>query len=357
VLVLMALIYFQMEYKVHDSNAIQKKTTFLNLFIEVTKAITSSLDLDEVFKLITQKIPQVIHVDASSVRLLDGSSKKLVLRAASGLSEAYLNRGPIDTEEPIFKALKGEPIFIDDAVQDPRIKYPEATRQEGIKSILVVPIPIRGQINGILRLLNRSPRSYDQDEIDFLTALGEQCGIAIENARIFEEQQTQLNYFKAIHAIGKMINSTYELDKILDFIVTRLPVVMNLKGATIRLIDEHKGKLELKAAYGLSKAYLERGPLDEELATYYVKEGDPVVIPDARIDFHTIYHKEAESEGISSIPAVPITVQDEIIGILRLLTAEVRYFSHADVNFAMVVAEQGGVAIQRAIDYSKLKNA
>ena len=331
--------------------------TFLDLFIEVTKAITSNLDHDEVFKLITRKIPEIVNVDAATIRLLDASGQKLVLRAAHGLSEAYLNRGTIDTEEPIFKALKGEPIVIEDAAQDSRIKYPEATRQEGIQSILVVPIPIRGKINGVLRLLTRRARSYSQDEIDFVTALGEQCGIAIENARIFKEQQTQLDYFKAINEIGKKINATYELDKILDLIVTRLPAVMDLKAATIRLIEAHKGKLELKAAYGLSKSYLERGPLDEEMATYYLKKGEPVVIPDAKKDILTIYHKAAESEGISSILAVPISVQDEIIGILRLLTAEVRYFSDADINFAMAVAEQGGVAIQRAIDYNKLMHA
>ncbi len=333
-----------------------RETTFLDLFIEVTKAITSSLDPDEVFRLITQKIPQIINVDGATIRLLDASGKKLLLRAASGVSDAYLNRGPIDTEEPIFKALKGEPIFIADAAEDPRIKYPEATRQEGIRSILVVPIPIRGRINGILRLLSKSSRSYAQDEIKLLTALGEQCGISIENARIFQEQEIQLNYFKAIHEISRMINSTYELDKILDLIVTRLPVVMNLKGATIRLIDEHQGRLELKAAFGLSRSYLERGPLDEELATYFIKEGEPVVIPDARVDIHTIYHKEAASEGVSSVLAVPISVGDEIIGVLRLLTEEVRYFTHADVNFAMAVAEQSGVAIQRAIDYNRLLN-
>lgn len=337
--------------------AAECKTAFLDLFVEVTKAITSSLDLDEVFKLITQKIPEIINADAATIRLLDASGKKLVLRAASGLSEAYLNRGDIDTEEPIFKALKGEPIIIGDAANDPRINYPEATAEEGIKNILVIPIPIRGKINGILRLLTKRSRSYSQDEIDFVAALGEQCGIAIENARIFKEQQAQLNYFKAIHEFGKMINATYELDKILDLIVSRLPLVMNLKAATIRLIEPRKGQLELKAAHGLSRSYLERGPVDEEMATYYLKKGEPMVIPDAKKDIHTLYHREAETEGISSILAVPIAVQDEIIGILRLLTAEVRYFSDADINFAMAVAEQGGIAIQRAIDYNKLKNA
>jgi GAF domain-containing protein len=332
------------------------KATYCDLFIEVTKAITASLDLDEVFELITGKITQVLGADAATVRLLDPAGKKLVLHAARGLSDEYLNRGPIDSEQPTFKALKGEPIFIHNAQADERIKYPAATRQEGVENILVVPIPIRGKVSGVLRLLTKAPRTYTKVEIGFVTALGEQCGIAIENARVFKEQQTQLGYFKAMHEIGKTINATYELDKILDLIVTRLPAVMDLKAATIRLIDDNKGKLRLKAAYGLSQSYLERGPLDEELATYYLKQGEPVVIPDAREDIHTIYHAAAEAEGVTSILAVPISVQDEIIGILRLLSAEARYFSHADIGFAMAVAEQGGVAIQRAVEYAATKS-
>jgi GAF domain-containing protein len=334
----------------------KQDANYIDLFLSVTKAITSSLNPDEVFELIARKTPEIVGVDACTIRLLDPSRKNLKLKAAHGLSEAYLNRGPIDTEEPIFLALKGDPIVIENAAEDSRIKYQEATKVEGIQSILMVPIPIRGKISGILRLLNKTSRTYEPLEINFIVALAEQCGIAIENARIFKEQQTQLKYFEAIYEIGKKINATYELDKILDLIVTRLPVVMNLKAATIRLMEESKGKLELKAAFGLSESYLARGPLDEELATYYLRKGEPVIIPDAKMDIHTLYHKEAEAEGISSILAVPILVLDEAIGILRLLTAEVRYFSTAEINFALAVAEQGGIAIQRAIDYSKMGN-
>ena len=291
-----------------------------------------------------------MNVDAATIRLLNPAGKRLKLLAAHGLSDAYLNRGAIDKEEPVFKALKGEPLVIEDAGNDPRINYPEETRREGIQTILVVPIPIRGKINGVLRLLSKSPRAFDPDEIKFAAAIGEQCGIAIENARAFEEQQQQLNYFKAICKIAKTINATYDLDTILDLIVTRVPAVMNLKAATIRLIETKKGVLKLKAAHGLSRQYLERGPLDDELATHYVRQGDPVLISDASKDIHTIYHKEAESEGIGSILAVPISVQNDIIGVLRLLTEEIRYFSDAEINFAMAVAEHGGLAIQRAID-------
>ena len=85
------------------------------------------------------------------------------------------------------------------------------------------------------------PRTYNKEEIDFATALGEQRGIAIENARVFSEPKTLLDYFITIHEIGKTINAKYELDSILDLIVIRLPAVMHLKAATIRRIEEHKG--------------------------------------------------------------------------------------------------------------------
>ena len=332
----------------------EKQSDFLRLLLDVTKTITASLDTMKVFDLMVTKIPEVIQVDAATIRLLDPSGKKLVLKAASGLSDTYLNRGPIDAEKSVLEALAGNPIAIVDADSDKRIQYPEAARQEGIHSILVAPIPIRGKVSGILRLLSRTRREFEALEVELAAALAEQCGIAIENARIYAQQQRQLDYFKALCEISRIINDTRRLDSILDLIVTKLPEVMDLKACTIRLIESATGKLELKAAYGLSQTYLERGPLDDELATYFILKGDPVVIPDATTDIHTLYHKEAAQEGVGSILAVPISVQGEPLGLLRLLTAEVRRFTAVDINFAMTIAEQSGVAIQNAIEYQQL---
>lgn len=334
----------------------KRQSEYLRLLLDVTKMITASLDPTEKFNLIVSRIPQVTQVDAATIRLLDPSGQKLVLKAASGLSDAYLGRGPIDAEESVLSALGGTPIAVSDAATDPRIQYPEAARKEGIKSILVAPIPIRGKVNGILRLLTRTRREFDPLEIEFVAALAEQCGIAIEIARIYDEQQRQLNYLRIVRELSRTINETSELDKILDLIVTKLPEAMGLKACTIRLVALDKGRLELKAAHGLSRTYLERGPLDDELATYFILQGEPVVIPDATTDIHTLYHKEAAQEGVGSILAVPILIKGEPIGMLRLLSAEQRFFSATDINFAMAVAGESGVAIQNAIDYQKMKD-
>ena len=334
----------------------KRQSDYLRLLLDVTKTITSSLNPQEVFDLIVTKIPPVVQVDAATIRLLDPSGAKLELKAAAGLSDAYLNRGPIDAEKSVLAALEGNPIAIADAAADARIQYHEAARREGICSILVAPIPIRGKISGILRLLTRSRREFEPLEIEFVAALAEQCGIAIENARIYDEQHRQLAYFKAVCDISRIIADTRHLDSVLDLIVKKLPEVMNLKACTIRLIESDTGRLKLKAAYGLSRAYLERGPLDDELATYFLLKGEPVVIPDATTDIHTLYHKEAATEGVGSVLAVPIAFKGEPIGILRLLTAEVRQFTAGDINFAMAVAEQSGVAIQNAIDHQQLSD-
>lgn len=316
--------------------------------------ITSTLDVEEVLDVIVQKIPEVLGVDAATIRLLDKAGEKLFLVASHGLSREYLNRGPIDAELSVIKALSGEPVAIHDALSYPHIQHPDAIRKEGIKSLLVAPIIMKGEIAGILRLLTKSPRYFKTNEIEFIAALAEQCGIAIENARIYEEQNHQIRYLKSLEEIGKAINSTFQLKEILDFIVAKIPEVMNLKGCTIRLFDPEKGHLNLVAASGLSEQYLGRGSIDDELSTHHAMKGEPVIIHDATIDPRITYQENAKKEGVASILAVAIVVKKRIIGVLRLLTSEKRDFSDAQINFATAVAEQGGIAIQNAKSYGKI---
>ena len=331
-----------------------KTIDFLHLFQKVTRMITSTLDVEKVLDVIVEKVPEILGVDAATIRLLDETGEKLFLVASHGLSREYLSRGPIDAELSVIKALAGEPVAIQDALSYPHIQHPEAIRKEGIKSLLVAPIIMKGEISGILRLLTKRPRLFQKNEIEFIAALAEQCGIAIENAKIYEEQNHQIQYLKSLEEIGKALNSTFQLQEVLDFIVAKVPEVMKLKGCTIRLFDPEKGHLNLMAASGLSEEYLGRGSIDDELSTLHAMKGKPVIIHDATIDPRITYQDNSKKEGVASILAVAIVVKKRIIGVLRLLTSERRNFSDAQINFATAVAEQGGIAIQNAKNYGKI---
>ena len=158
---------------------------------EITRAISSTRDIHEVLDMIVKKIPSIMKTKAATIRLLDISGKKLELVAAYGLSEKYLNRGPVDAEESISFALEGKPVAIYDVTTDSRIVYRDEAKEEGIKSMLVVPIVVRNKIIGIMRLLTDEYRTFTQDEMDFAVALAEQGGMAIENARMYEKIKEQ----------------------------------------------------------------------------------------------------------------------------------------------------------------------
>jgi len=92
----------------------------------------------------------------------------------------------VDAEESISFALEGKPVAIYDVTTDSRIVYRDEAKEEGIKSLLVVPIVVRNKIIGIMRLLTDEYRNFTEDEMDFAVALAEQGGIAIETARMYE---------------------------------------------------------------------------------------------------------------------------------------------------------------------------
>jgi two-component system NtrC family sensor kinase len=207
---------------------------------------------------------------------------------------------------------------------------------------------------GVLRLLTSVPRVFTVEEVDFAASLAEQCGTAIENARMYEKLNKEVQYLKAIQEVSKMVSSTLDLNEVLDMIVRKIPEIMNTQAATIRLLDPSGRKLDLVAAHGVSDKYLKRGPVDAEESIIFALEGRPVAVYDAATDDRIAYREEARAEGIKSILVVPIVVRRRIIGILRLLTAEPRTFSEEEIDFAVALAEQGGIAIENVRMYRKL---
>jgi len=328
---------------------------YLNVFQAVTRAASSTLDVNEIIHLIVRKIPEVMNLKAATIRLLDDTGQKLRLVASYGLSEKYLNRGPVDTEENIIEALNEKPVAIYDVSTDTRLRYRKEAAEEGIKSMLTLPVMAKGRVIGILRLLTGWPRNFTSEEISFAASLAEQCGTAIENARMYERQYREVRYLKTMEEISKAISSTLEINEVLQMIVKKIPLIMNTKAATIRLLDPSGRKLELAAASGLSEKYLNRGPVDAEESISFALEGKPLAIYDVTVDPRIVYRDEAREEGIKSMLVVPIVVRKKVIGIMRLLTDEYRNFSQDEIDFSVALAEQGGIAIENARMYEKIK--
>jgi signal transduction protein with GAF and PtsI domain len=159
---------------------------YFNSFREVVKAVHSTLDINEVLKMLVKKITKVMKVKGCAIRLLDLNKRTLELVSFYGLSERYIGKGSVDADRSMAQAMRGKTICIYNVRKDPRVQYQKEAVEEGIYGIVSVPFTIKRQVIGVLRLYTKKSRIFSKAEINFIEALVEMGAIAIENARMYE---------------------------------------------------------------------------------------------------------------------------------------------------------------------------
>ena len=179
-----------LQFKILQQN-LEQANQQLGLLNQLAKDTTSTLGFYPRLNLICHSIMKMMGLKGVSIRLLDERTNLLELASACGLSEAYINKGPVDADKSLAKALGGEPHFVLDASTDPGLQYPEDARKEGIVSVLSFPLMGREKVIGRLRLYTAERRTFGQNELDFIGALSSQGSISIENAKIYDTQKKQ----------------------------------------------------------------------------------------------------------------------------------------------------------------------
>ncbi len=332
----------------------ERDRQFLRIIQQVTGLTAMARDHQEVMETIVRRLPDLLGIDACTIRLLDSSTRTFVLGAAHGVSLEYLSREVIDTEATMAMVQSGHPVHTSHVDEDPFVPFRDEASREGIKGVLTLPVLFQGELIGIMRLLTRSDRNFTAGEISCCMVLAEQVGIAIAHGRVFAEMEIRLGFLRDIQAMSKLVNSTLELNPIFQAMAERVAVSMQAKGCTLRLLDPATGRLQLAAAHGVSQAYLDRGGVEGEAAIRLVLAGEPVAIYDVQRDSRVAFHEQMQAEGIVSLLAVPLRVDGEIIGAMRVLTDRPRVFTDAEVRFAATLAEVGSTAIRNAGTYQKI---
>ncbi|MGZ6223358.1 MAG: GAF domain-containing protein [Syntrophales bacterium] len=369
----------------------RKTIKYLQTFFDVNQTIFSSLSLQEILKILVKKTVNALNAKAGSLRLLDEQTKRLELAASQNLSKKYLNKGPLSSDQSIPEVMEGKVVLVKDAHNDMRIQYRAEKIKEGINTILSVPVVAKDKVIGVLRLYSEQPRDFSAEEIEFVSALAEMGGLAIANAKIYEDEGVRLSsllrrvgidlpeerkvarqllrpfamelidpsksleYFRALHDISRAILSTLDSRRVIDLLIGKVLAIMKVKACSLRLVSETTRELELVASEGLSESYLKKGPIHMEKSIREALKGVPVLIPNATADPRIEYPQENAREGIASILSLPIMAGKRVVGILRLYSKETRQYSKEEAAFLSAVAELAGLAIINARLYEKTK--
>ncbi len=161
--------------------------------LKVTRAMSMSTEPEEVVQLTVESVKTSLEIKGCALFLIDPKSRELEVAAASGLSSEYLNKGPLSSIRSIGQSLKEGPVAIYDVSDDPRIQYPKEARKEGIASILAVPIFIRGDVIGTMRVYSSEPWEFTLEDVNFVQALAQIAGVLIDMCRLYQGQNEYID--------------------------------------------------------------------------------------------------------------------------------------------------------------------
>ena len=153
---------------------------------KISKAISSELYLEDILRLVVSVTAQVMNSKICSLMLLDEKSKKLVIRATQSVSEEYNKKPPLSIGEGIAgKVVKeGRPITVLDVNEEEEYKYKDIAKKEGLRSLLCIPLSVRGKVIGVINCYTSYPHKFSKTEVDVLTSVANQAAIAIENTEL-----------------------------------------------------------------------------------------------------------------------------------------------------------------------------
>ncbi len=195
---------------------------------QITTLVAGRFSLQEALDKLAEAAVKITGVKACSIRLLDENTGDLKMRSTYGLSERYRNKGVVTKNDPVVKqAFAGEAVVLDNMRVDGRVRYKQATIEEGLVSQLTVAMEFRDRPIGVLRLYSPRPKRFDDDDINLARAVASQCATAITNAKLYAEAIEGEHIAEQMRLAGviqrRMIPEKAPLVEGLDMAATYIP--------------------------------------------------------------------------------------------------------------------------------------
>jgi len=161
---------------------------------------------------------------------------------------------------------------------------------------------------------------------------------------------------ETVYEVAEAVNSTLELDQVLDRLVRRTADALGVRACSIRLLDETGARLRVAAVYGLSEAYVQKGDLilEQNPLAREVIAGRTIIVNDVTADTRLQYPQQALVEGIYAMLSAPLRGKQGPLGLIRAYSTEPDHFTSDDAEFINAIARQGSIAIENALAYEAL---
>lgn len=338
-------------------------TTQLDLLQASSYTFGAAGDLEELLNHWMELIIRVMRVEAGSLLLLNEETRELESVAARGTQAAEVRAYRLPLGEGIagWVAAHNEPANVSDVHQDPRWKH-QISEAMGLatQSILCVPLRARGEVLGVIEVINRQDgRPFADEDEALLLALASHAGLEIVQARLYEEAQAQVKELTTLVEVGSLLLSELALDELLQLAMSLTTQVMRAEASSLLLLDEATRELVFHVALGEKGEEVKqfRLPLGEGIAGWVAQTGEPLLVNDVHADprFRRDI-AEAIDFPTQSIVCVPLKTREQIIGVIEVINRrDGAPWGPRDLDLLKALAAQMAIAIENARLYTNLE--
>lgn len=217
----------------------QRRLADMSALVDMAKQVTGDLKLNSVLQTTVQILRQLMNARASTITMLSDDGETLILKAAAGVNKEFINaRMELDDSISGQVVSRSSMVYIRDTKTEPDFIFFD----EIVRSLLAVPLIVRDRVVGTLSIDSDQPNAFQESDIQLLTIAAAQVGIAISNARLFEEVEARASELRVAYEEVK------ESDRLKDELVQnvshelRTPLTF-VKGYVDLLMDGEMGLL------------------------------------------------------------------------------------------------------------------
>lgn len=327
----------------------RERSELLDFLLEVSAATSQTLDLNQLLANVAEIVQRVLPYDLFAILLYSERRRDLRIRYGAGHREEVIRTLSVALGEGITGAAaeRREPILVGDVRNDPR--YLSTT--DAVRTELAVPMTARGKLVGVIDLQSTRVNAYTEYDRALLRLIAARVAIAIDNARLYLRVDRQNRTLKTLAHISREFSSILDLNELLSKIASTVRGVINYDAFSILSID-HDAKA-LRHLFSIrydQRVNIDNVPLGKGLTGAAAGSREVVRVHDTTKDPRYI----ASHPDIRSEVAVPLVVQDRVIGVMDLESEVVGYFTDDHMRTLAMLASQVASSVENARLYQEI---
>ncbi|MBN8704872.1 MAG: GAF domain-containing protein [Bacteroidetes bacterium] len=320
--------------------------------LEISQSMLTSLSLDDIFSQISGTLKEIIDYNLCALFWVEPEIKSLKPLAIvkNNWEEFPIDNWLVPLGEGIIGRLviTGESELVNNCQNDPRSIYPPGY-QPRKEHIIAIPVRIQNEVHGVFSVTRVDGPEFSQDDFELIQLFITHSIAAIQNGILYDEANRRALHSLSLMEVTKAINSTIEVDQLLDMIVEKVLDLTHSRHGALFLLNAETGNLEIGAFRGIAAETVQflKFPVGDSIAGYVAQTGRGMLIHD--VQHHPNFRNIPQLEKFTSMISIPLKIKGKVVGVMGVdrLKGE-KYFSDKDFKIAQDFAEQAALALENA---------